>query len=242
MFRISTTLTISLSLACLTISLLFAAQVLGFLPNETEMIMHGRGQISELIAVQCSTAVARSDRILLQSSVNTAVERNADLISARVVKSTGEMVAAAEPSALDLSRLDLVEIPIVSDNVQWGVVEMRFRPLALTGIRSWLTSRPIRLSSFVFSVCLIGFCWYLRRVLKHLDPSKVVPNRLRTTLDTLTEGLVVLDDDLQIVLSNEAFAKHVRSTVDDLQGKHMGDFDWIETDETCEMLPWERCV
>jgi diguanylate cyclase (GGDEF)-like protein/PAS domain S-box-containing protein len=51
----------------------------------------------------------------------------------------------------------------------------------------------------------IAYYWYMRRVLEHLDPTKAIPDRVRKALDTLTEGVIVLDTNGRIVLANEAF-------------------------------------
>ena len=57
---------------------------------------------------------------------------------------------------------------------------------------------------------LLLFLLYLKRTLQHLDPSRVVPDRVRNAFDTIAEGLVVLDSYGRIVLANKAFAAAVR--------------------------------
>ena len=73
----------------------------------------------------------------------------------------------------------------------------------------------------------VSFSLYLRKVLSHLDPSKVVPPRVRNTLNTLAEGLLVLDAQDRIVLSNEAFAKALGTTGPALQGHAVAEFPWL---------------
>ena len=46
------------------------------------------------------------------------------------------------------------------------------------------------------------FLGYLKRMLRELDPSRSVPQRVRAAYDTLTEGLLVLDRNGAIVLAN----------------------------------------
>ena len=59
------------------------------------------------------------------------------------------------------------------------------------------------LSSFV------AYFIYLRFILRALggNDSGSVPKRVRTTLNTLAEGVVILDNQNQIVMANEAFAE-----------------------------------
>ncbi len=47
-------------------------------------------------------------------------------------------------------------------------------------------------------MCFIGFYLYLGKMLKQLDPSQAVPERVRSALDTMAEGLLVLDHKGQI--------------------------------------------
>ena len=63
------------------------------------------------------------------------------------------------------------------------------------------------------------FILWLRRVLTHLDPSRVVPPRVRAALDTLAEGLLVVDNTGRIVLANKAFVDTVGGSADELQGR-----------------------
>ena len=39
--------------------------------------------------------------------------------------------------------------------------------------------------------CFIAFYFYLGKALRHLDPSKAIPGRVRSALDTMAEGLLV---------------------------------------------------
>jgi PAS domain-containing protein len=59
---------------------------------------------------------------------------------------------------------------------------------------------------------------YLNKMLRHLDPSRVIPQRVRRTLDALAEGLLVLDQNDRILLANRAFAENLGKTADELSG------------------------
>src|SRR3712207_7341283 len=56
------------------------------------------------------------------------------------------------------------------------------------------------------------------RVLSQLDPSRAIPGRVRAALDTLAEGLLVIDKRQNIVLANEAIAKLLGRLPQDLIG------------------------
>jgi PAS domain-containing protein len=69
---------------------------------------------------------------------------------------------------------------------------------------------------FVVGISLVGFYFYLGRVLRELDPARAIPGRVRDTLDTMAEGLLVVDREGHIVLANQAFANMVRQKPEDL--------------------------
>ena len=70
------------------------------------------------------------------------------------------------------------------------------------------------------------FYFYLGKVLSLLDPSKAVPARVRAALDTMAEGLLVLDKKQQIVLANQAFANILGKSSEELVGLKAGDMPW----------------
>ncbi|MCP4511067.1 MAG: PAS domain-containing protein [Fuerstiella sp.] len=75
------------------------------------------------------------------------------------------------------------------------------------------------LTMFVGLILLLVFSAYLKKVLKHISPSKVVPTRVRDALNSLSEGLLVLDRNHSIVLANESFANATGAASEDLIGK-----------------------
>src|SRR5262249_45561637 len=141
------------------------------------------------------------------------VERNAELLSVGVRDARGELVAATsehsawEPLESALASDTQIQVPLWSGQRRWGQLEMRFRPIIAEGLRGVLEFPGLMLGLFLFSLCLVAFDLYLRRVLRHLDPSRAIPGRVRAALDTLTEGLLVLDRTQHIVLANQAFAQ-----------------------------------
>jgi PAS domain-containing protein len=60
---------------------------------------------------------------------------------------------------------------------------------------------------FLGLTCATAFRAYLTRMLRHLDPSTTIPNRVRTAFDTLAEGLMVVDPGGRLVLANRALAE-----------------------------------
>mgnify|MGYP000359275556 CR=1 FL=1 len=57
-------------------------------------------------------------------------------------------------------------------------------------MRHALVFNVISLVTFLLAIGFLGNFLYLRRVLHHLNPSNVIPERVRKTLDSLAEGLL----------------------------------------------------
>ncbi len=162
------------------------------------------------------------------------VGRDTDVLSAAIVRNDGTRVAEygkppknwdakAEAEAGDSRIL----VPIWTNDSRWGSVQIRFRALSGDGFWSFLANRQLRLVAFVACMCTGLFLVYLRKVLQHLDPSKVVPPRVRSALDTLAEGLLVLDNEERIVLANQAFATLAGKTAEELMGSSVARLPWV---------------
>lgn len=248
MVKLSAPSRIAIGLACLTMCAFFGAQSLGLVPDEEQAILAGRRSLCEAVAVQCCLAAQRSDVPMMRAVVESLVKRNTDVLSAGVRRRDGKLLAEAGPHAknwkaagAEQAGASHVEVPIYQGKLRWGVVEIRYRPLPQAGgILYWLFSPSVKLIVFVVGMAFVGYSWYLRKVLKHLDPSTVIPDRVRTTLDTLAEGVLVLDRDQRIVLANKAFAKYTGRSSDELQGSRANDIDWSAPNSEAKPseLPW----
>lgn len=224
---------IAIGLVMLLGGVLMAAIALRMVPNERQAIMLGRAKFCEAIAVHCSIAVSSHEASTLQQTLQAIIQRDTDVQSATVRKQDGTVVAqigsaqTEENAAQNRNAMDsAIFVPIYSNETKWGAVEVRFSPLGHSGFLGYLQSPQVLLVLFVTCVCLLLFQFYLRKMLQHLDPSKVVPPRVRSALDTLAEGLLVLDKSERIVLANHAFGSIVGRTPEELLGKRADSLNW----------------
>ena len=81
---------------------------------------------------------------------------------------------------------------------------------------------------------------YLGSMLPQLDPSKAVPSRVRSVLDTLSEGLLVLDVNGRIELANQVFTEVTGIDQESLRGRKPEDcFQWNQAgSDPTQALPW----
>ena len=110
----------------------------------------------------------------------------------------------------------------------WGQLELRFQPLSAAGLAGILQTPLIPLLALCGILCFLGFQVYLNRVLRHLDPSQAIPGRVRSALDSLTEGLLVVDQKQAVVLANEAFVKLLGKSNEQLMGSPASVIEWLD--------------
>lgn len=235
MKHISATVRIALSLACLSVSLLLAAYCLGLFPDERPVALRGRSNLCESIAINSSVLAERGQPKAIAISLKAIANRNEDILSIGIRRPNGKLLFALGDHASqwrDAQHSSSTEthmsVPIANAGGLWGHVEVCFRPLRPPGFMGFLRHPIVLLALFIAVSSALLYYVFLRRVLQHLNPSKVVPTRVRSALDTLAEGLLLLDTSERIVLANDAFSKTVGRGTDQLVGRR-----------PCE-LPWKR--
>jgi PAS domain S-box-containing protein len=243
---------ISAGVTCVTLSVLFAALALGLVPDQQGAVVQGRKNLCEAMAIQCSVAAQQGDVSAMEASVKSICKRNSEILSAGVRKADGKVVFAVgdhektwQANDAEQSTDAHMQVPIGLKNQRWGTLEVQFRTHGPSGILAivwgpfvWLTGF-ITLGGFVFTTI------YLKAVLRHTDTrrSKVVPDRVRATLNTIAEGVLVLDKNQRIAMANDAFARTVGLTAENLTGQKASDLPWeLSAKETSEDFPWVQSV
>jgi len=249
MKRASSLLWISFGLVSLTLSILLMSDMaVNLIPNQAVEIFEYRQQYSEALAVQYSLLAENGDSRAIQEAFDLLLERNDDIISAAVILANGEMLAFSgrhqelwnQPPG-DSSTPDHIQVPIFNSTERWGTVQLRFRSLEDRGWFSWLSDPWIQFLGLVFGSGFMGYFLYMKRTLRQLDPSSVVPMRVKAAFDVLTESVILLDNGERIVLANQAFGEVVGRDPNDLVGKRLDEFSWTSVPPAPPLitLPWK---
>jgi diguanylate cyclase (GGDEF)-like protein len=84
----------------------------------------------------------------------------------------------------------------------------------------------------------------MKRTLTHLDPSAVIPDKVKATLDLLAEGVVLTDTKDNIVLANLTFADKLGVDPGVLVGKPLSALRWRSpgSDDAIKELPWATAM
>lgn len=224
---------ISFGLVIVTISALLLSDLLGIVPDTKRAEINSRKAIAESLAVQFSMVVANDQLGSVTETLKVLVERNEDLQSAALRRDSGEVLSVFgnhdEYWTLkrgEDSTANLLQVPLFDNTGTWGTVELSFVDISRSH-QVFILSNSF--PAVIFLVALFGFFGYwlfLKRALKELDPSAVIPDRVRLALDTLSEGLIIVNQKNNIVFSNQAFASRVGMTSNDLVGRPSESLAW----------------
>jgi PAS domain S-box-containing protein len=224
-----------IGLVGLTLSLVMLAFMFGIVPDRESAVRDGRAALAEAVALHSTMAVMSSNLQHLEADYKLLAERNADLLSVALRRQDGQILTATDGHADhwqdmggEYSTDAQVQVPIWAEGGKWGTLELRFKALDARGIGGILQHPMVRTLAFLGVLCFVAFSFYLGKVLRQLDPSKAIPGRVRSALDTLAGGLLVLDQEEQIVLANKSFAALLGKPPDELLGYRAGDLPWTD--------------
>lgn len=212
--KVSPAVRLTFGVVSLTLSLLLVADFLGFVPDGEKAVIEQRKHFAEMLSVQMSLATQKHDVAALQAILWAAVKRNDDLLSAGVRRKNLTLLVqfgdhqdqwgAVNDTRNTSTRMSL---PIIQGQESFGRVELRFKPVAGVGLLSFAKGKLLGLVLFVVIGGSFSYWFLLNRSLRYLDPSSVVPDRVRSALDVLANGVLIVDENECIVLANAAFIK-----------------------------------
>ncbi len=241
---------IALGISCTVVSVVLIAMNVGILPDYRAVSMRGRVQLCEAIAANSSVMVRQRDVRRMQAVLDLLVDRNDDIVSAGVRRSDGSLAAEVRghgrtwrPLVDGRSVPTQISVPIHAGDRVWGSVELAFEPFEPPGWWGYIANRQVLYVLFVGVITFFLSSLYLRKALPHVDPSKVVPGRVRSALDTLAEGLLVLDDHYRIMLANQSLARIVGEPPERLMGRCAADLPWAALSDADRLeYPWETAI
>ena len=143
-----------------------------------------------------------------------------------------------------MSTLDNVQVPVFKGDTRWGTFEVSFRchPYQSAGVL--LAKTGFQTVGLSYSARFFGFYLLMKKTLEILDPSAVVPERVKVALDSLVEGVVVMDQHERIVLANKAFEKTMGEDQATLMGRKTSDLDWMASKSSNKIkeFPWRQAL
>ena len=238
---------ISFSMTMLVISLLLASDFLGLFPKNATNDLTQRKFIVETLAVHVAMELDSGDTAKISELLRTTVKRNDIVRSVAIRKASGNILdrygnhdtlwtLASEARSTPTQ----VKVPLFDGSQKFGTVEIVFSD---ANSNARLIDKRASLASVVIFTALSGFaafCFLLKRTLRELDPDAVIPERVRKALDTLAEGLLIVNLDDEIIFSNAAFARDSGIPASEIAGKRCDTLKWQVDDS--EQLPWKHVL
>ncbi|ASJ70949.1 putative signaling protein [Granulosicoccus antarcticus IMCC3135] len=226
---------LAFSLSMLLLCLLFMADLLTLRGNPANERQAARKVVAESLAIQLSTLVNIADKRALQHAISEFVMRNEDVLAASIARFSGEKLAEYG----ELDKLTYVKsrstpthmiVPILENKAVWGNVRVAFRSVGNL-------VDDLVYFGFLVTSAFLAFGIFLKRVLLQLDPSRAVPVRVNSAFNLFSEGVVILDSNLLIMLTNQSAARMLDKEPETQLGKRIDDWPWVK-DEGWQ-APWE---
>lgn len=236
---------LSFGLTMLTISILLLTDMLGIAPDTRNAELQSRKTIAEALAIQLSGQLSSQPVESTHTLLQAIVERSDNIISAAIRNDTDNTIVtfgnhnqAWILQDEDASTAENIRLPLYGNQGRWGVIELSF-PL-LPSVNGLMSNNFMTVIWFMIPFGFLAYFLFLKRALRELNPGAVIPDRVSTALDTLSEGLLILDEKGYIVFTNNAFAQKTGLTSKNLLGKTCSKLDWKYDNDTSKPheLPW----
>ncbi len=249
--RLSTVARLSLGLVVLTICILLFAEMLGLIPSHSETVINNRKTVSESLAVYYTIAIQKENTLMTQQVTKILMDRNPDILSTAIRKNDGTFFFQTDyhnkywKDAPQKNSTDThLRVPVYLGTNVWGDIEVVFEPINRKGLYSIIENNLVQLILFVFLTGFIIYRFFLKKTLSHLDPSTVVPPRVTAAMNSLSEGVVIMDQNERIVLANSVFADKIKRSPSSLMGSKTSELNWTvpNTDEHITKFPWMEAI
>ena len=197
MSRINPLIRITLGLVSVTLILVLAGDyALELTRDQSGVDFRQREKVAETLALQFSPLAEINDTETIGKTMDALVERNRDILSAALRGSDGKIVTATDdheeywksPGA-GVTTLTHADVPLMVDASEWGTVEVSFAPKRDSFLPFLTTDPLIRFILFITASACFGYFFFMKRTLTHLDPTAVIPDKVKATLDLLAEGV-----------------------------------------------------
>lgn len=250
-------LRLAFALVCVGVGLILTGQWLGVVPDSRLIELDGRKRQCEAIAVNTATMIRAQSWPALEASLKAIAERDDSLVSVGIRTKSGylrvqtkqhginwELAESGDSVTIDWpSGLDTMQVPITVNQQDWGQVELCYKALSAPGLASLLSHPLVRLVGFFCLAGMGAYTFLAARIFGLFDSTQVVPDRVRQALDTLAEGLLVLNEKGEIVVANKAFRETTMMDEQELLSLRASQLPWVGGQQRpASEYPWARAL
>ena len=238
--RLSTRFYIALALSSIVTCLLVIGLAFQVLPDRRADQIRNMNLLADNLSTSLSVLVA-SNRYNEMATVAQS------MMAAETPSPRGALVRHGErrvlytPDDFDESATESLSRAVYQGGSMWAAIEIDFNPMAFNVAGLFSVSHVHLQVAAVSALCFLIFYTFLGRVLKQLDPSQAIPERVQSTFDALVECLMLLDKHGEIRMVNQSLEALSGRSSDTLLGQPSTSITWRnEAGEAVAApdLPW----
>jgi diguanylate cyclase (GGDEF)-like protein len=227
-FKLSPVMRISVGLISLLMGWIMLLDLLvGFWPDTAKTMLELREKTSENLAIQSAVHIQSRDFNGLKKTLEDAVHHNDQILSVAIrhksgsiVLQVGDHMAHWKPVDSKNSTADFVRLGITASDQPWGELEIAYQPSSPGTISGWIRQPAVMSFGLLLLGGLVLYIFYLRGVFSYLDPSSVIPDRVRVAFDAFSEGVMMVDSTGRVMIANKMFRSWGEGMDGELFGKH----------------------
>ena len=242
---------VALGLVSILMMIMVLGSLLGLMPNQPHHQMWiGRRDVGDALALNARHCVMRDEWDSLGEMLGTAVEQNGDLRSVAVIQYPNltriqHTIDWKDRAADDGSQYRIPlqrNVGITGIPEAWGELQLQFRPTRELSVWGMADTSWFKYFLFVGGSVFLIYLFSLDRLLGLVDPTKAIMARVGSPLDSLSEGLMVLDSNGMILRVNSVFAEILECCSEDLVGLPATGLPWVKVDsgQKPDMFPWGK--
>lgn len=231
MKRFGTTTRIAFAMAMFSATVLLCLRLAGILSDGHEAVLESRTRLCEAVAVSCSQNVSEQLPENIQLLLESLKYRNPEVVSLGFRLDNGELLhqVGDHATAWDTNmqaNVNRIMVPVLDGDQPHAQIEAAFLPPVQPGVLGFFQMPSVRVTLVAALVNLLGFSILLRRCFKHLDPSQVIPERVRSALDTMSEVILLVDAQDRLMHVNCRLIDVIGGIPDSYQGKPLMSLPW----------------
>jgi diguanylate cyclase (GGDEF)-like protein/PAS domain S-box-containing protein len=182
----------------------------------------------------------RGSTATLEEISKQFLERDPSLLAIRLVQLDGKVISefrekgnSDQRNLEDDKSVSRIAASLHRMGRPWATLEFCYAEPATWG----LAAQIFIALGIALSVNFPLFAHTLGRSLSVIDTSRVVPQRVRNTLDTLPDGIAITDSVGRVIVVNEAFQKGCRKNADEIIGVGLNS---LALQAIQDVLPWNH--
>lgn len=229
---------IGLCLTLLSLCTLFLTDLLGFRDDGHALVSESRQALAETVAIQLSTLANVNDRGGIEYTISNLIKNGSNIQAVSLIGKGESVIASFGDTHIfqkfsPFSSISHVSVPILDGKKKWGELRIVFTPL-----RNIL--RETMGVIFFVLTSIIVFTALLNKAFLQLDPNRAVPDRVETAFNMFASGVIILDNNLRIIMANEAACQLAGMEREYLIGAALKDWKWKDKSDFQE--PWKTTL